>query len=145
MKQLILSMILLFLASNAHAGDAVLYDKVPITYIGKFRWQNSSDIHQVVFTWNSQKEGKEGSISLEGRGTYGTGKKTEVKIKGLVEPKSRRIEIWESAEGAANFATDQSHIGTISPDLKTIETVWTTQGYSRNRGELKLIRKEGHR
>ncbi len=42
---------------------------------------------------------------------------------------------------ATSFATNQSHIGTISADLKMIETVWTTKGYSRFQGKLQLIRK----
>ncbi len=142
MKRLFFSMILFFLASNVHADDAMLYNNLPATYIGQFKWQNSNQIHQVVFTWDVQKTAGKGLISLEGKGRYGAGKKTIVKIKGIVDPRSHKIEIWESADDSANFATDQSHIGTISADLKMIETVWTTKGYSRFQGKLQLIRKE---
>jgi hypothetical protein len=36
-----------------------------------------------------------------------------------------------------SFVTDGSHVGTITPDLRTIEATWTTNG-SGQRGKLLL-------
>lgn len=130
-------------ASTGYADKPGLFDKLPVTYIGRFQWNNSANMQQVVFIWENESKDEKGELILTGKGEYGIKKKINTIIRGIVDPETYKIEIWEDAGKTENVTTDGSHIGSISSDLKTISTVWTTvDGKGREvNGLLKLIRK----
>ena len=126
---------------SVYAAEALLFDNVPAAYIGTFKWDNTNEIHQVVFVWEGQSGSKKGEITLQGKGIYGAIKKEHVNLKAIIDPSTYKIEIWESVDAEGEFLESGSHVGNISPDLKVIETIWTTSG---TLGYLQLIRKESH-
>jgi len=141
LKIIIAAFILISTSPYVHAAEALLFERVPAAYIGKFQWEGSSDIQQVVFVWEGQSADKEGKIFLQGKGVYGAIKKTNINLKAIIDPLTYQIEIWESVENKDEFLTSGSHVGTISTDLKTIEAVWAASGST---GSLQLIKKESH-
>ena len=129
--------------STVYADKTRLFNKLPATYIGRFQWDNSAAMQQVVFIWENEAKNEKGEVILTGKGAYGIKKKINTIIRGIVNPETYKIEIWENADKTENVVTDGSHIGSISSDLKTISTVWTTvDGRGRGvNGLLKLLRK----
>jgi len=136
-------LILALSVSTVYADKTGLFDKLPATYIGRFHWDNSAVIQQVVFIWENEAKNEKGEVILSGKGAYGIKKKLNTIIRGVVNPETYKIEIWEDAGKTENVTTDGSHIGSISSDLKTISTVWeTVDGKGRGvNGRLNLLRK----
>jgi len=124
--------------SNAGMFEPRLFDKLPVKYVGTFQWLNGHQIQKVEFNFGTQKLNKEGYFLLSGKGLYVTvGKKTNIAIMSLVNPKTHEIQIWELLPDSDNFVTNGSHIGNISSDLMDIEAIWKTKG-TGEQGVLKL-------
>ena len=63
--------------------------------------------------------------------------RTDIRIRMIVEQRTRSVEIWESDPNSTLFVTDGSHKGTLSEDLQAIAAEWTTEG-SGMKGTLRL-------
>lgn len=112
--------------------------RLPGQFTGTFRWEGYDETHKLVI--NIYKiQVVSGIITATGKGTYNTaGVVTIIDVKISINTATGFFEMWESnPDREDGFVTMGSHTGAISPDLKRIEAVWTTEGTGA-RGRLEL-------
>jgi len=113
----------------------LLFKSLPQTYNGTFQWEHNKMVQEAKFIWTSQVESDNGKIGLLGVAFYTVNtKKYRFPITGTVSKNHQEISIFE-------LSSDGEHKGTISSDLKTIQTVWTMNKTGK-KGFLKLTLEE---
>ena len=112
------------------------------SFRGTFQWEASPAVQDVSIRLEPATVDGAGAVSAVGKGDYIVNgvRTTSIDVKWLIEAQSLRFEMWElNPVGISrSFVTDGSHVGTITPDLRTIEATWTTQS-SGQRGKLLLV------
>lgn len=136
---LCLQIALVFSPFTVAAADAITVAKnLPRTFSGQYQWRNTAIIHKVTFNFSDIRVMKSGNLEAVGTGKFGDeGKITKVKLRAVIDPSTLKIELWESAPTTANFVTDGSHKGQLSPDLHKLDAVWTTAS-TQQKGDLTL-------
>jgi hypothetical protein len=108
---------------------------VPREFRGTFEWKDMSAAYDLILKIEKIAE-KDGVIRFSGTHSYTPGEYV-MKIEGTIDPKSRRISIFETEVLAGGGDLDGSFAGTISADLTTLEAMWTSDT-SGKRGDLKV-------
>jgi hypothetical protein len=121
------------------ADKSSVIDNLPRAYSGTFKWHERKSAQIVLIVISKVFSDLENNVVAEGSGKYYTNSgNANIDIKILIIPETLRFEMWEkNAESSSNFATDGSHVGKISSDLKTIQAVWTTKS-TGVQGDLNL-------
>ena len=130
MKLRTLCLTLLFIATFAltgHAGQtALLGGFLPSDWTGTFHWMDSNKVQRVSLTLDEISESEETIVAL-GSGRYITSVTTKIKVRWVIDKKTRRFEMFETnPKGKDKFVIDGSHVGVISEDWKTVSATWTT-------------------
>jgi hypothetical protein len=98
-------------------------------FCGSFRWQNDRSAQDVVVKLGDFHVDQEGRVAAEGKGRYTTpAQVTDIDVKWLIDPGTRRFEMWELNPNRSAFTIDGSHIGSLDEDLQSVRAVWTTNG-----------------
>ena len=120
---------LFILLTPASAQDiGAIQQALTGTFQGTFRWEGTQEVQRVVLAFGVASMTGDGRLTARGRGLYDVaGVVTTVDIECQIDPNSLLFEMREvNPQGNADFVTDGSHVGSMSPDLRTISTVWTT-------------------
>ncbi|MBI3926855.1 MAG: hypothetical protein HY319_15065 [Armatimonadetes bacterium] len=105
-----------------------------LTYTGSFRYDDGSDYTASLKLESSRTSGDQ----LEFRGTlvYAPGD-YRVTVDGRADLSTGKIEMWESEPNRPGMVLNGRHVGTISPDLQSIQTAWLSHDHE-NDGRLEL-------
>lgn len=141
------TLLLLLLPAIAQAeppkAEAAFADRLPRAWCGVFRWDGDAREQHVTIRFARFAARADGAIVAEGPGLVryedeAPGQAVPFRIRAVIEPGTRRIELFESIDKPrVDYVTDGSHAGTLAPDLRTMNTVWTTRGTGR-RGTMHL-------
>jgi hypothetical protein len=121
----------LFCASGASAETEAERIQADLSheFCGSFRWQNDRSVQDVVVKLGDFRVDLEGRVAAEGKGRYTTsGQVTDIDVKWLIDPGTKRFEMWELNPNRSVFTTDGSHVGSLDEDLQSVRAVWTTNG-----------------
>jgi hypothetical protein len=135
----LLTICCLSLAATAQTGDVnALVANLPRGFVGDFRWDDGGAIQTVAIRFKSVRRIDAEHAEALGCGNYNmAGIVTSVDVRMQVMLPGLEVEIWESAPDRADFLTDGSHRGRLSPSLDAIDAEWTTRS-SGPRGRLRL-------
>ena len=149
MRKLCAALILLLTlaAPAATAQDAAperaFAERLPRAWCGSFRWEDEAREQLVTIAFTRVAVLPDGKIEADGPGLVRYQDEPEsqaipFRIRALIEPGSRRIEMFESIDTPrTDYVTDGSHVGELVPDLQSMRLVWTTRSNGR-RGALDL-------
>lgn len=134
-----LVMLLSFARIGTAADVAALEKQMPRSFSGQYQWRNSTGVEKVSITFSDIRPIAGGALEATGTGEYDvSGQITRIRVRAVINADTLAIELWESAPTSENFTTDGSHRGRLSPDLRTINAVWTTRTTQRQ-GDLRLM------
>lgn len=122
------------------AADAAYVSKnLPKSYTGTFQWHDGGEVQKVAISIGKVATSKSGDVVAVGKGQYITSNgTTDILVYMIILPKNLLVKIFErDAKGSSSFQVAGSHVGKLSPDLKTIEAVWTSQKDGK-KGDLVL-------
>lgn len=129
------------LAPTATAqGDDIdgLIARLPRAFIGDFRWAAGGPAQDIAIRFDTVRRLDAGHAEARGCGNYDVmGHVAAIAVRMVVTLAGLQVEIFESDPDRADFVTDGSHRGTLSPDLRSIEAEWTTASTGA-RGHLRL-------
>jgi hypothetical protein len=127
-------------ASGAHAESEAerIRSHMSRDFCGSFQWQGDPTVQNVAVSLGGFRIDEEGRVVAEGKGRYTTdGQITDIDVKWLIDPRTKRFEMWELNPSQLGFTTDGSHVGSLDDDLRSLSAVWTTSG-SEAQGTLSL-------
>ncbi len=137
-----LCLLCLVLPDSLRAEDKPLKaSDIPTNFVGRLNWQFAPAADHTVIVPDSFRlvidnmEEKDGQIFFAGHDINQSRSKTT--IHGKIDLKTRHLTMKESEPADVHPVTEGTLEGTISPDLQTIEAVWTTQS-SDKKGTLRL-------
>ncbi len=140
------AMLLLVLPAAAETprqGDAAFAERLPRAWCGVFRWDGDPREQHVTVKFARFATRADGTVEAEGPGLVRYEDETPAqavsfRMRAVIDPMTRRIEMFESiAAPRADYVTSGSHLGTLAPDLQSMNTVWTTRGTGR-RGTMRM-------
>ena len=141
------ALLLLLLPAMARAEppkvEAGMADRVPRAWCGVFRWEGDAREQHVTIKFARLAPRADGAIEADGPGLVryedeAPSQAVPFRMRAVIDPGTRRIEMFESIDAPrADYVTSGSHVGTLAPDLRTMNTVWTTRGTGR-RGTMHL-------
>lgn len=126
--------LVLCLAPLASAATADQVGKSMLRgYAGHFQWDTwvPMGVKEYVTFAFKQATVEKGKVVLNGEGGYQNWSKRQgqkfitFKVKAVVDPATRRIEIWESNPDSHEFTVAGSYLGDVNEDYSFIRAVWT--------------------
>lgn len=142
------ALLMLILAPAATAetpipGEPAFAERVPRAWCGTFRWEGEAREQHVTIKFGRFAARGDGAVESEGPGLVRyedepPDRAVRFRMRAVIDPATRRIELFERIDvPRSDYVTDGSHLGTVSPDLQSMSTVWTTRGTGR-RGALRM-------
>lgn len=136
-------------AAQAPPADPAFADRLPRAWCGIFRWEGDLREQHVTIAFARVAVRAGGNIEAEGPGLVRyqdepPSQAVPFRIRAVIEPATRRIEMFESIETPrVDYVTDGSHVGVLADDLQSLRSVWTTRGTGR-RGTLQMNGRPAH-
>jgi hypothetical protein len=110
---------------------------IPREFKGEYRWRNAAAKPQTLQLWIDRVEEKNGTIRFFGIHVYMPGDCT-MRVEGKIDPRTRRVYMRESEPSCPDDAdVDGAFVGTITPNLQTIEATWTNASNGQQ-GDLRV-------
>ena len=113
----------------------------PRKYSGYFQWNYSNERDKVFMNFKHFNKLSPNAIEVLGEGQYENRDNRDmpykIKIRGIINPASLEIELWESNPDQVDWVANGSHRGQLSSNFQFISATWTTNT-TGDMGHLKL-------
>jgi hypothetical protein len=115
-------------AQDAPPPAPSFVERLPRTWCGVFRWAKSFRDQQVLITFTELKPRADGRIAARGHGAVRSGQNIAYfDVEATIDPATLEIEMAETTRLPPRYyATDGTHRGTLSPDLRTMSLTFVS-------------------
>ena len=127
--------------AEKHGNTDKFIQSLPRNYSGYFQWNDSNEKDEVFINFKHFNKLSPNAIEVLGEGQYENRDNwdtpNKIKIRGIINPASLEIELWESNPVRVDWIINGSHRGHLSSNFQFISATWTTNT-TGDMGHLKL-------